>query len=125
MVRPGVPGPRAGALVGRADGRRGGAFASSPFIATLFGLLLLAQVQHGLAVAGGIWQVIPSWDNPATHAFEDSASLTPPYADPARQAREHTIAAARQRGHLLPTDGPGAAESPAFSGRLTRSPPRA
>lgn len=125
MVRPGVPGPRAGALVGRADGRRGGSFASSPFIATLFGLLLLAQVQHGLAVAGGIWQVIPSWDNPTTHAFEDSASLTAPYTDPTRQAAEHTIAATRPLGHLPLSEEPGSAQSSGFSGRLTRSPPTA
>jgi len=113
------------AFIGPPGGRRGRSSLTFVFIVALFAILSLAQVQYGLAIAGGVWQSFPSWDNPATHIWEASASFTPPYADPARQAREHTLAAARQRGHLLPTDGPGAAQSAAFSGRLTRSPPRA
>lgn len=125
MPRHGAPGPRAGAFVGRVDGRRGCAFSSFPLIAALLGLLLVAQVQYGLAIAGGIWQVILSWDNPATHAFEDSASLTAPSTDPTRQAAEHTLAATRLLGHLPLSEEQGPAQGPGFSGRLTRSPPTA
>lgn len=111
------------ALVGHDEARRGRLRIHRSFVLTLFWLLLLAQVQAGLAIAGRIWQVFPSWDNPATHAFEDGACLTPPYTDPTQQASEHALPPARPLGRLLTSEEPGALHRPAVSCRLTRSPP--
>lgn len=119
-----VPRQVARALAGLSRGR-GRTSWSVLLVVALFAILSLAQLHYGLAIAGGVWQTFPSWDNPATHIWEAGAAFTPPYADPARQASEHALAAADQPGRLLPADGPSAAQSLVSSGRLTRSPPRA
>lgn len=111
------------ALVGHDDAQRGRLCIHRSLVITLFWLLLLAQVQAGLAIAGRIWQAFPSWDNPSTHAFEDGACLTPPYSDPTQQACGHALPPARPLGRLLPSEEPGALHRPAVSCQLTRSPP--
>ncbi|MBI2460116.1 MAG: hypothetical protein HYV61_01070 [Candidatus Rokubacteria bacterium] len=94
-------------------------------VTLLLGLLSLAQVHHGVAVAGGIWQAFPSWDAPETHAWEAAAGLTAPSTDPTREASEQALAVGRPLGRLPLWEGPGPLESLALSSRLSRSPPRA
>ena len=94
-------------------------------VTLLLGLLSLAQVHYGVAIAGGIWQAFPSWDAPETRVWEATAGLTVPPIDPTREASEQALAAARPLGRLLLPEWPGLFESPALSSRLTRSPPRA
>lgn len=89
-------------------------------------LPVVAQVQSGLAILGSFWWLIPSWDSPATHAFEDAASLVPPYTDPTRYASDSIIAAATHsiggRRSLEPCP---CTKQLALSSRITRSPPAA
>lgn len=99
--------------------------ASLSVILVFLGLLSLFQVQSGLAVFGTIWDAFPSWDNPATNDFEASASITPPYTDPARQLSGHEIAAACPAGRLPLGDAPNRSQTHAGSSRITRSPPAA
>lgn len=107
------------------DGRRWRSCASRFFVLFLLGLVTLLQLQRGLAVPGVIWETIPSWDNPVTNAFEDSVGLTPPYADPTREARERTSVALRPLGRFVHSHGPGFFQTPTLSSRLNRSPPAA
>lgn len=99
---------------------------TSFLIVTLAGILLLAQVQSGLAILGIFWWSILSWDNPATHAFENAVSLVPSYTDPTLEACDHVTAAAGQplRSHWSFGSG-SRAKTPALSSRITRSPPAA
>ena len=95
-------------------------------VVLLFGLLFVGQLQFGLAIIGNFWWSILSWDNPATHAFEHSASCTPPYVDPARQARGCIIAAAiTPSGSGLLGEWPACADQHTLSSRIIRSPPAA
>lgn len=87
-------------------------------------LVSLAQVQSGQAVVGLFWNSILSWDNPATHASEGIASLTPPFTDPARQAREQSVAAALSpTGHVIAPDGPDHPPGPVSAGPVSQAPP--
>ncbi|MBI4609430.1 MAG: hypothetical protein HY726_10505 [Candidatus Rokubacteria bacterium] len=99
----------------------------SVVLALLFiGLMLLAQVQYGLAIVDEVWDSILSWDNPASQAVEDAASLTPPRIDPALQACDHITASAGScSGRLFLAEWPASAQSPASSPRIIRPPPTA
>jgi hypothetical protein len=99
---------------------------TSFLVVTLAGILLLAQVQSGLAILGVFWWSILSWDNPTTHAFENAASLVPSYTDPTLEACDHIAAAATQP---LPShrsfEPRSRAKTAVLSSRITRSPPAA
>jgi hypothetical protein len=92
-------------------------------VVALLGLLSAAQVQRSLTVVGGLWWLIPSWDNSSTHQFESLASLTPPLPDRTHEAREQRLAAHHLLGHLPLPDGQPAPRRVTLSGRITRSPP--
>jgi hypothetical protein len=97
-------------------------FLASLLLATL---LVLVQVQFGLAVVGDVWWAILSWDNAATHDFETAASVTPPSTDPVREARESACRGARPSGRVSWPDGANRALDPRGSAPISRSPPAA
>lgn len=99
---------------------------SLAWVVALFLLLLAAQAQFGLTLVGRVWWAILSWDSPATHAFEQSASCTPPYVDPARHLRDGiAVAATAPAAPGWSPDAPAPADPPSRSGDLIRSPPAA
>lgn len=98
----------------------------SPSVCAFLGFALVFQVNFGLALLGDVWWWFPSWDNPATHAFEDAASFAAPYADPNHQARQYIVASATQLfGNLRASQAPTDVENLALTSRITRSPPAA
>ncbi len=96
------------------------------FCSVFIGLLLIAEVQAGLSIVDSVWWWILSWDNPASHDFENSALLTPPKMDPIRYVRDHIIASASLlQVCILPQEGAAAPPSLSLSSRFIRSPPAA
>lgn len=98
---------------------------TSFLVVSLAGILLLAQVQFGLAILGVFWWSILSWDNPTTHAFENAASLVPSYTDPTLEACDHIAAATQPLPSHWSFEPRSRAKTPALSSRITRSPPAA
>lgn len=89
----------------------------------MLGLLSVAQVHYGLAVAREVWQGFPSWDAPETRVWQATAGFTPLYSDPTREASESRVAATRPVGHLPVAHELDPLQGITVSSRLTRSPP--